>query len=295
MARRTIVLPLDGSSMSASVMPYAVGLAKLFGDEIDVLAVAQRTDLEALDGRFTSTETEELHAHVAGIVRELREQGVICHRSIEHGSPAEVILRHAEEPACRAVVMATHGSSDLDRVILGSVADTVRRHASVPVLVLCPDTDTTRKPWHLQRLLVPLDGTLRSQQALVPAAELAQRANAEIVLASVQPWMTVDVARRIIAGTGIESAETDVSRAVSAALHEVARAVAGVRVHTAALRGRAASRLLAFAREERIDLVVMASHGHRGLGRFVHDSVADRLVRGGLPVYLIPARSPTDH
>jgi nucleotide-binding universal stress UspA family protein len=290
MARRTIVLPLDGSSMSASVMPYAVGLAKLFDDEIHVLAVVQRTDFEAFDGRFTSTETEELRTLVAGVLRELREQGVDCHSSIERGSPTDVILRYAEEPACRAVVMATRGSSDLDRVILGSVADTVRRHAGVPVLVSCPDSDVAaRTPWRLQRLLVPLDGTVRSQQALVPATELAQRANAEIVLASVQPWITVGVARRVTAGTGIESAEADVSRAVSASLHEAARAVAGVRVHTAALRGRAASRLLAFAREERIDLVVMASHGHRGLGRFVHDSVADRLVRGGLPVYLIPA------
>jgi nucleotide-binding universal stress UspA family protein len=163
------------------------------------------------------------------------------------------------------------------------------------VLVSCPDTDVTaRTPWRLQRLLVPFDGTVRSQQALGAAAELAQRANAEIVLASVEPWITVGVARRIIAGTGIESAETDVSRAVSASLQEAARAVTGIRVRTAALRGRAASRLLEFAREERVDLAVMASHGRSGLGRFVHDSLADRLAWGGLPVYLIPARPPAD-
>jgi nucleotide-binding universal stress UspA family protein len=51
---------------------------------------------------------------------------------------AREILRLARQDECSLIAMATHGASGLDRMMLGSVADQVVRHAEVPVLLLRP-------------------------------------------------------------------------------------------------------------------------------------------------------------
>ena len=53
----------------------------------------------------------------------------------DHGRPAERINHHAQDGEHDLVVMGTHGKTGLERVMLGSVAETVVRTCPVPVLV----------------------------------------------------------------------------------------------------------------------------------------------------------------
>jgi nucleotide-binding universal stress UspA family protein len=162
------------------------------------------------------------------------------------------------------------------------------------VLLICPEAyHTVQEPWRPRRLLVPLDGTERSEAALTPASEIAMRADAEIVLATVASWITAGALRRVLAGVGVSTAGVEETRTAGDYLLEVrSRALAGRRVREAVLRGQPAARLVELAQAEGIDLAVIVSRGRSGLGRFARGSVADRLLSAGLPVYFVPARPP---
>src|SRR6516225_11416460 len=66
---------------------------------------------------------------------------------------------------------------------LGSTATNVLRNAPCPVVLVPPGRDSIA--WHLQHVLVPHDGTPTTSAALRPAAELAERASAELLVAHV--------------------------------------------------------------------------------------------------------------
>ena len=56
------------------------------------------------------------------------------------GSPAEDIVRIADETGADMIVIGTHGRTGLMRVLMGSVAEAVMRHANCPVLTLKQST-----------------------------------------------------------------------------------------------------------------------------------------------------------
>src|SRR5688500_16609867 len=142
----------------------------------------------------------------------------------------------------------------------------------------------------LERILLPLDGSLFSEQALHVAARIAWRANAELHLVKVRPL-----------ATGLLSADPQAAAATlqreSAGDREYLERVAarlrapGRRVHTNVLTGTPTIALSGYVTDTQIDLVVMTTHGRGGLSRAWLGSVADRLVRTtSVPVLLLRPR-----
>jgi nucleotide-binding universal stress UspA family protein len=76
------------------------------------------------------------------VARALARRNVRVDCRVEVGAPVERILDAARR--CDAIVMATAGRSGLPRVLIGSVAERVVRHASVPVLTLRPGARRAR-------------------------------------------------------------------------------------------------------------------------------------------------------
>ena len=88
-----------------------------------------------------------------GVEDELREKGadeleqlirreiggtVKATSSVRTGSPHQEILREAEEQGVDLIVVATHGHSGVEHILLGSTADRIVRHAKCPVLTIRP-------------------------------------------------------------------------------------------------------------------------------------------------------------
>src|SRR5205085_5310054 len=80
------------------------------------------------------------------------------------------------------IAMATHGYGGLTRWPLGSVADTVLHTAATPMLLVRGDAPMPKHAPALKRIVVPLDGSELSRQALPAAIELADFARAEVVV-----------------------------------------------------------------------------------------------------------------
>src|SRR5204863_123198 len=65
---------------------------------------------------------------------------------LAEGNPAEQIERVAREQQCGLIVMGTHGRTGLQRLLMGSIAEHVVRHAACPVLTVNMRTPTTEEP-----------------------------------------------------------------------------------------------------------------------------------------------------
>lgn len=119
-----ILVPMDLSEPSIEALRLAVSIAMRVGARLTVLYV----DASTLPG---DEHPPGVHRAVASEVPE----SVAVEIVFEQGDPSECINRIASEGDHDLVVMGTHGKTGLERVMLGSVAETVVRTCSVPVLV----------------------------------------------------------------------------------------------------------------------------------------------------------------
>lgn len=199
---------------------------------------------------------------------------------IERGNPATRIVQLADEKDVSLVAMPTHGRRGLDRVLLGSVTETVSRLCERPVLTLPPGTATG--PLDFRRILVPTDFSERSDRALKPAMSLAKSFGASVLLLHV---VTIGDEDPQSLDWGFPSIPPDSYQAIESAAagwlrERGATAPARVAVTQRMVRGfHAADEILRVSSEEGIDLVVMATHGHTGLMHALLGSTAGKVLR----------------
>jgi len=130
-----ILFPTDGSRDAQVALLELVPLALSTGATVVVLDVVPAGDDDA---RSAATDRQK------GARRQLELAEVASVECVvEDGQPGPAIVAAAERRACDVIVMATHGRSGLPRLLLGSVAEYVLRHAPCPVL-LVPSTTRPR-------------------------------------------------------------------------------------------------------------------------------------------------------
>lgn len=180
------------------------------------------------------------------------------------------VLRRVHATRPDLIVMASHSRGALDSFFLGSVAQEVLTHAGRPVLVAGPRCEAP--PEGYRRIVVPTDLSEPSRRAFPYAALLASRFEAEVVAVHVVP-------RPILAALG------DAPRALAAAvpdpsaLRAYVGGAAGPRTSARVEQGAPWERIVAVARDERADLIVMATNGADGLGERLLGSQTERVVR----------------
>lgn len=154
-----------------------------------------------------------------------------------------------------------------------------------------------------QKILVPLDGSSVAEGVLPHVKEVAKKFDAEILLLQTVPSMSqilLETAATTMEGSvsgaelGIEVAEqqhTAIKQEAEGYLGSVADRLKaeGLRVTKYIVEGSAAAAILEFAKESKIDLIAMSTHGRGGLGRLVFGSVTDEVLRKGphLPMLLV--------
>jgi nucleotide-binding universal stress UspA family protein len=141
-----------------------------------------------------------------------------------------------------------------------------------------------------KRILVPLDGSARAEQALPVAARLARATQGSVILTQVAHIPT-DYGMYAATPVVIAPALVDTERAEAQAyLSDVAKrdALAGLRVETDVTVGLPAHDILDEIVERQADAVVMCSHGRTGLGRWMLGSVAEHVARyAPVPTFIL--------
>jgi nucleotide-binding universal stress UspA family protein len=142
-----ILIPTDGSELSAKAAAQGVVLAKALGAKVTALfAAPPATPIVYRDhlpvGYATPEEHEQMIAKTAAkflglIERAARKANVACESvHLTSDYPEEAILKTASKRKCDLIVMATHGEGGLRGVFIGSVTQKIINHSKIPVLVL---------------------------------------------------------------------------------------------------------------------------------------------------------------
>lgn len=143
--KEKILLPVDGSEISLSVLRYGVRLAQKLESEVIVVHVLEPYSKNPL---ILSQFREEMVQQTEELL-ETAGQAVIKHAQaavntvtipleyeIRKGNAAEQILLAASEWGCSMIIIGSHGMSAAAEFILGSVSSKVSLHSSVPVLIV---------------------------------------------------------------------------------------------------------------------------------------------------------------
>lgn len=140
-----VLVPIDGSDPSWMALDHA--MERFPGDHITVVHV-----VDPAEGIYSGPEGGYYAADAYEIAVDRAE--TLCQKAIDRaddhdtsetafidteiltGRPARMIIEYAEENDVDQIVMGCHGRSGISRILLGSVAETVVRRASMPVTVV---------------------------------------------------------------------------------------------------------------------------------------------------------------
>jgi nucleotide-binding universal stress UspA family protein len=214
------------------------------------------------------------------------EPGVPARSIICEGEPPEVLLDTADGMDADLIVLGTYGRRGLRRMLMGSVTAQVISKARADVLVVHRPCQECRGVY--RSLLVPYDGSAFSRAALGRACELAAADGAHVTVLYAIPRYEEMVGFLRTEGISARLAEEADKIVAEAARIGDAR---GVKVATSVAEGAASDRVVDAVKQSGFDLVVMGSHGHRGMERALLGSTAERvIVNAPCPVLVVKER-----
>lgn len=283
MSTLRVLVPLDGSALSAAIIPYVRGLEPAVVTLVRVLG----PETEAAPSKMA----EELE--LVEMADRLRKQGIPAVGSlVRFGKPAEEILTLAKDLNVGLIALTTHGRSGFDHVVHGSVAEKVIRAARVPVLAVHATEPAPRDapPVRLfEQVLVPYEGSPLAWRAVETLALLGAAGKGRLTLYGVvesddaapvirTPPPNDVVARYIDLRT--EGMRDRLGHGVSRAADLGFDATQDFDV------GWVAAKILEWSERHAATLIAMGTHGRSGPSRWVFGSVTEKVLRNS-PVPLL--------
>jgi len=145
-----IMYPTDFSDVSQKAIPYIKELKSAGTKQILLLRVIDQRKVDCVSRgvAWAGTEVadflkqttqwlkEEAEREMGSLKSELEKEGFAVQARVEVGSPYSKIVDIAEEEGVSAIILGSHGRSNLASAFLGSVSDHVVRHSLKPVIVI---------------------------------------------------------------------------------------------------------------------------------------------------------------
>jgi len=301
---KTLLVPLDGSILAEQALPYASMLATVLDANIQLLRVVPDIERESLlvdslatmyVGEIAATYQERDQQILQGLrehaetyldaqTEQLRRSGLQIGTTVRVGPPAEIIVEVATHLQADMIVMATHGYSGLQRWTIGSIADKVVHTTTTPVLLVRNPTLSGVEDPKLTSVMIPLDGSALSRQALPIATEIARRAHAQMILLhAIDPLAEAYPSAHALSAS-LAHPDRLLHEMVENADHQLGE-VAGTLVKEndltvipMALIGYPAEVIVDEAERRHASMIVMVTHGYSGLRRWALGSTADKVL-----------------
>lgn len=148
----SILVPVDGSTLTESAIELATNLASasttlVLARIVEPIEVPVTSGIEAaavVDWRTTEEATRDAEQYLDTLSAALRKAGLQTKTVVRAGRIAQELRTVADDMQVDLIVMSTHGRTGFDRVMLGSVADDLARHAKQPVLMISARALTAR-------------------------------------------------------------------------------------------------------------------------------------------------------
>lgn len=281
-----ILLSTDFSHCAARALDYALAMASCWRAELHVLHV-----LEFLPGMNPEYPVNQMYldqlrkeaAHrVNDIEKRAAETGLSVRTTIDLGIPSQRIEAVAAQLGIDLIVMGTHGRTGLEHVLVGSTAERVVRTASCPVLTVKAGGDKPPKPavpgdLRVRRLLIPIDFSASSMEALEYGVQFAKQAGSAVtILHALEP---VAYGLDFTLGRSAEWREQKNHLLGRLEVLCVLCMSNGVKADSVLKAGLPADSIREYIGRESPDLVIMGTHGRRGISRILSGSVAEGMLR----------------
>lgn len=293
---RKILVPIDGSQLSAAVFPYVRYFAAALKVNVELLYVrdpaAFAPYVPAIDrGDFLDAAAQSFSG-VADVKR-----------TVETGGAARIIIEKASAEPETLVAMATHGYSGASRWLLGSVADKVSHALAGDLLLVRPERTDTGGTVELTTILVPLDFSPEAENVLPTVVELARLLELPVVLVHVTKRFYAGIPDVFVPALGTtpnwkelweqDTAEADrylSEQAADLRRHGLSRVSA--RTVAGGVDGPAGE-IINLAEQVSGCLIAMTPHGGSGLGQWLMGSISRRVIEHSKkPLLMVRSKRP---
>ncbi|HXP93489.1 MAG TPA: universal stress protein [Candidatus Binatia bacterium] len=291
-----IAVAIDDSEPSERAAAFAIRLAvQEHGSLTLIHAVDWVSAVSTLEAGLSVADPSPIidalrtegRALLAKASAEARAAGLTCDEQLAEARPIDAILGAAKQADALVIVMGTHGRGGIGRVILGSVAEGVLRASEIPVLTIHPTDTLPAAPQRLaQNVLVAVDGSDPSDAAVrVAVTQLPKEGRRTTFCFNIDHAAVEDT-------FGEHPAEVrerleGISRLALDRALEYAREYQ-VPAEGVLVEGNTVDSIVAEANRRSADMIVLGSHGRKGLERLFLGSVAEGVLRKAkVPVLIV--------
>jgi nucleotide-binding universal stress UspA family protein len=280
-----LLLATDFSDEARRAEEYASALAASWQIPLTVMTVLEfppgMNPDYAVNKQYLTDRMHDASTRLAEFKERIRRRGVVATTHIVSGIPSERVIAAAQSEEADLLVVGTRGKSGLAHVLLGSTAERVIRSAPCPVLAVpgLKDHPSTEESISLKRILVPTDLSDCSLDAVEYAAVVARQSKASVELLHVlEPvYYGLDF-------TFEHASERERKRKQMAQVLEDVSAdllTAGIISKTCIRGGIPPDTILEYVQTSSSDLIIMGTHGRRGLSHLMAGSVTEAVLRRG--------------
>ncbi len=293
---KKIIWGTDGSKESEEALNYAVFLAKTFNSEIIGVSVIPMPE-QLIDEYFRKSQgevhdwtvkvNENIESRLTSISSELSSQGVSFKGVVLEGEPNKEIVGLARRERADLIVMGKRGHGLIGRILTGSNTLKVLRESSVPVVAVKKSEEG--RAIGIRNILVPLDINQKVDSALDYAVDLAERMNASISVLyvfklvsytnfEIPPIVLADVMEGLMKSSSGELAKRVEKMKLRRRIRN--REIDKLEINTEVIQGISTSATIVdYATNKNTDLIVINTHGKKGIKKFVLGSVAEKVIQ----------------
>lgn len=270
-----ILIATDFTEASQKAFQYAKALALHFQASITAAHVLRASTSDwpkfGTDPGYKKLwcETKE---NLDSLYWQLLQAGFQADRILLEGDPVEEVLKAIQQQKADLLVLGTHGSRDLERFVLGSIAEEILRKAECPVLTVGPNVDDpSRKGLTFRQILLATDLGPEAAASVRYAFSLAAGESSHISVCHVLPeghTKTIDAAEmqaKFIQTVRERISEDSGKNCVTEYVVEY---------------GSAANEILKLARERHADLIVLGTRSASFIATHLAPGVAFRVIAG---------------
>lgn len=133
---KTILVTLDSTPTDRIIIEHIKQLAKFMQSNVILLHVADGWAARTFGPDAVGPEITEDTEYLTKVRLEFQSAGIPAEVQLAYGEPSKEIIKWIEQKGCDLVAMSTNGHGLVNDLILGSVADKLRHHTDIPILMI---------------------------------------------------------------------------------------------------------------------------------------------------------------
>jgi nucleotide-binding universal stress UspA family protein len=292
-----LLVPLDGSSLSETILPFANSFAIKAGLRVTLIHVLEKNPPKTIHEDVHLKNEEDAERYFSRISKNAfsPETNVTWHvHTVATNQVARSIVEHEHEFGHDLVLMSIHGKNRGRRFLFGNLAQRILSEGSLSVLFV-KSNGNRKKDVSFRNIVVPIDVEHDQHRVIDTAADIASRFESKIELVAVIETVTSLAIKKSLSSTFlpsstrkiIEDQADDLEKRLAG--YTEAFSMANIKAGYSLLKGEPVKSILGYTAAIDADLIVMATHGKTGTNAFWNESVSNKVSSGcKVPILLIP-------